>query len=183
MKMRVVFLKAIDLLYWVIVWTGAIGVATVLSSFIGEPLMPYAFIWLGGITLAEVIWVYEFALPYLQQKWREKIARSRAKRPGGAVDYLVSSLETYHRVEDFAAEVDKIFAEKAEGITVKMDGGRDWNIKCPVCGKWEVWPEKACRGSVGLACECGNIQEMHFSEPCTITINEEKADEDATEQD
>ena len=106
-----------------------------------------------------------------------------------AIDNLADLLATAIKQNTLMASVTELSArmehraEKAEGITVKMDGGRAWHIKCPVCGKWEVWPEKACRGSVELACECGNIQEMHFSEPCTITINEEKADEDATEQD
>ncbi len=72
MKLRMVWLKAVDLLYWVIFWTGAIGVATVLSFFIGEPLMPFAYVWLGGLTFAEIVWICEFAIPYWLKKQKEK---------------------------------------------------------------------------------------------------------------
>lgn len=116
MKMRMVELKAVDLLCWVIVWTGTILVATALSSFIGEPLMPFAYVWLGGFTFAELIWICEFALPYLGEKWLERLARHRVKRKGGAVDYLVSSLEAYHCCESEQAAVDKLFNETTSGV-------------------------------------------------------------------
>lgn len=75
MKLRMVWLRGIDVLYlafaWTIVWGGGMLVAFYAAK---EPLLPFVNVWAGGLTFAAMTWICEFAIPY----WLE----NRKKRKG-----------------------------------------------------------------------------------------------------
>lgn len=121
MKLRVVKLRAVDLLFLAVASSIVWGAGMLVAFYAGkEPLMPFLWVWLGGINFAIMTWILEFALPYLHRKWQQRIARHRKKRPGGAVDVAIGGLEAYCRYENDQAAVDKMFRERKSGKITPM---------------------------------------------------------------
>lgn len=126
MKLRMVEIKRIDLLYLAVAWTEVWGAGMLVAFYAAkEPLLPFVYVWLGGITFAAMTWILEFAIPYWLEKRRNRLLAGRSggqSMRGGAVDSFASALKGYDHLESDVTTVEKLFEDRTSGKITPMIG-------------------------------------------------------------